>query len=137
MTKPVSWGTSPAGGNRWLGYFCVFSADEQIKAAVRLSFISHVTKEGNWSELKSESTHTRHPARHKFQSSAPLWSIGKDSAAVDESVRVTSVERIFVERGAIVAPEVAPHYELAPFKSRVFCLSRQRLTGGDAVNECV
>ncbi|HHY85217.1 MAG TPA: adenylyl-sulfate kinase [Verrucomicrobia bacterium] len=47
------------------------------------------------------------------------------SASAGESIGITLTEQIFVERGAIAAPESAPPYELTKFKARVFWLGKQ------------
>lgn len=48
----------------------------------------------------------------------------RDSASAGESVGVTLTEQIFVERGAVAAPESSPPYELTRFKARLFWLGR-------------
>jgi bifunctional enzyme CysN/CysC len=54
----------------------------------------------------------------------------RDSAEAGESIGVTLTEQIFVERGAIAAPENAPPYALTCFKARVFWLGKQPFTPG-------
>jgi len=53
-----------------------------------------------------------------------------DSAGPGESIGITLTEQIFVERGAIAAPEMAPPYELTRFKARIFWMGRMPFTKG-------
>jgi bifunctional enzyme CysN/CysC len=53
-----------------------------------------------------------------------------DSASAGESIGITLTEQIFVERGALAAPESAPPYELTRFKARVFWLGKQPFATG-------
>lgn len=59
------------------------------------------------------------------------WSAPKkDAAEAGESIGITLTEQIFVERGAIAAPETAPPYELTRFKARLFWLGKEPFTKG-------
>jgi bifunctional enzyme CysN/CysC len=51
--------------------------------------------------------------------------VPRDFADAGESIGVTLAEQIFVQRGAIAAPEHAPPYALTQFKARVFWLGKQ------------
>jgi bifunctional enzyme CysN/CysC len=53
-----------------------------------------------------------------------------DQALAGESIGVTLTEQIFVERGAIAAPEHSPPYELTRFKARLFWLGRNSFRKG-------
>lgn len=53
-----------------------------------------------------------------------------DSAGPGESIGITLTEQIFVERGAIAAPETTPPYELTRFKARVFWMGRAPFAKG-------
>jgi len=45
-------------------------------------------------------------------------------AEAGESIGITLSEQIFVERGAVAAPETAPPYQLSRFKARLFWMGR-------------
>ena len=47
-----------------------------------------------------------------------------DSADAGESIGITLMEQIFVERGTVAALETSPPYELTRFKARLFWLGR-------------
>ncbi len=53
-----------------------------------------------------------------------------DTAGAGEAIGITLAEQIFVERGAVAAPEAAPPYELTQFRARVFWLGRQPFARG-------
>jgi bifunctional enzyme CysN/CysC len=53
-----------------------------------------------------------------------------NSAFAGESVGITLTEQIFVERGAVAAPESTPPYELSRFQARLFWLGRQPFQKG-------
>lgn len=53
-----------------------------------------------------------------------------DTAGAGEAIGITLTEQIFVERGAIAAPEAAPPYELTKFRARVFWLGKQPFARG-------
>ena len=54
----------------------------------------------------------------------------RDCAEAGESIGITLTEQIFVERGAVAAPEHTPPYALTRFKARVFWLGKQPFTPG-------
>ena len=59
------------------------------------------------------------------------WNAPKsDTASAGESIGITLSEQIFVARGAVVALESAPPYELSSFKARVFWLGKQPFARG-------
>jgi bifunctional enzyme CysN/CysC len=51
----------------------------------------------------------------------------RDTAEAGESVGITLSEQVFVERGAVAAPESAPPYALTCFKAKIFWLGKQPL----------
>lgn len=53
-----------------------------------------------------------------------------DVAHAGESIGITLTEQIFVERGAIAAPEASPPYELTKFKARIFWLGKRPFAQG-------
>jgi bifunctional enzyme CysN/CysC len=54
----------------------------------------------------------------------------RDTAGAGESVGITLAEQIFVERGAIAAPETAPPFELSRFRAKLFWLGRKPFSKG-------
>ena len=59
------------------------------------------------------------------------WSApARDFAEAGESIGITLTDQIFVQRGAVAAPENAPPYALTCFKARVFWLGKQPFTPG-------
>lgn len=53
-----------------------------------------------------------------------------DRAGAGESIGITLVEPVFIERGAVAAHETSPPYELRRFKARVFWLGKAPLIPG-------
>lgn len=51
-------------------------------------------------------------------------------AEAGESIGITLAEQVFVERGAVGAPESAPPYALTSFRARVFWLGKQPFAPG-------
>jgi bifunctional enzyme CysN/CysC len=59
------------------------------------------------------------------------WNTPKtDLAVAGESIGITLAEQVFVTRGAIVALESSPPYELSSFKARLFWLGKQPFRKG-------
>ena len=59
------------------------------------------------------------------------WSApARDYAEAGESIGITLTDQVFVERGAVAAPENAPPYALPWFKARVFWLGKRPFTPG-------
>ena len=54
----------------------------------------------------------------------------RDSAEAGESIGITLTDQVFVQRGAVAAPESAPPYALTSFKARVFWLGKQPFLPG-------
>ncbi|MCX6921657.1 MAG: adenylyl-sulfate kinase, partial [Verrucomicrobia bacterium] len=54
----------------------------------------------------------------------------RDFAEAGESIGITLTDQVFVERGAVAAPESAPPYALTTFNARVFWLGKQPFTPG-------
>jgi bifunctional enzyme CysN/CysC len=54
----------------------------------------------------------------------------RDFAEAGESIGITLADQVFVERGAIAAPENAPPYALTSFKVRLFWLGKQPFMPG-------
>ena len=54
----------------------------------------------------------------------------RDFAEAGESIGITLTDQIFVQRGAVAAPENAPPYALTCFKARVFWLGKQPFMPG-------
>jgi bifunctional enzyme CysN/CysC len=54
----------------------------------------------------------------------------RDFADAGESIGITLTDQVFVQRGAIAAPENAPPYALTSFKARVFWLGKQPFLPG-------
>jgi bifunctional enzyme CysN/CysC len=54
----------------------------------------------------------------------------RDSAETGESIGITLTDQVFVERGAVAAPENAPPYALTGFKARVFWLGKRPFLPG-------
>ena len=53
-----------------------------------------------------------------------------DSAEAGESIGITLTEQVFVQRGAIAAPEHTPPYALTSFKARIFWLGKKPFMPG-------
>ena len=59
------------------------------------------------------------------------WSTpARDFAEAGESIGITLTDQLFVQRGAVAAPEQAPPYALTCFKARIFWLGKQPFTPG-------
>jgi bifunctional enzyme CysN/CysC len=54
----------------------------------------------------------------------------RDYAEAGESVGITLTDQVFVQRGAVAAPEDAPPYALTSFKARLFWLGKQPFVPG-------
>jgi bifunctional enzyme CysN/CysC len=54
----------------------------------------------------------------------------RDFAEAGESIGITLTDQVFVERGAVAAPENAPPYALPCFQARVFWLGKQPFMPG-------
>ena len=54
----------------------------------------------------------------------------RDIAEAGESIGITLTDQIFVQRGAVAAPENAPPYALTSFKARVFWLGKRPFLPG-------
>ena len=54
----------------------------------------------------------------------------RDFAEAGESIGITLPDQVFVQRGAVAAPEDAPPYALTSFKARMFWLGKQPFTPG-------
>jgi bifunctional enzyme CysN/CysC len=54
----------------------------------------------------------------------------RDTAAAGESIGITLTEQIFVERGAVAAPETSPPFELSRFRAKLFWLGRKPFSKG-------
>jgi bifunctional enzyme CysN/CysC len=54
----------------------------------------------------------------------------RDAASAGESIGITLEEQVFVERGAVAAPETHPPYVLNRFKARIFWMGRTPLRTG-------
>jgi bifunctional enzyme CysN/CysC len=54
----------------------------------------------------------------------------RDFAEAGESIGITLTEQVFVQRGAVAAPEHEPPYALTRFKARVFWLGKQPFLPG-------
>ena len=54
----------------------------------------------------------------------------RDYAEAGESVGITLTDQVFVQRGAVAAPEHEPPYALTSFKARMFWLGKQPFTPG-------
>lgn len=54
----------------------------------------------------------------------------RDFAEAGESIGITLTDQVFVQRGAVAAPENAPPYALTSFKARLFWLGKQPFMPG-------
>jgi len=54
----------------------------------------------------------------------------RDFAEAGESIGITLTDQLFVERGAVAAPEHTPPYALTRFKARIFWLGKQPFQPG-------
>jgi bifunctional enzyme CysN/CysC len=59
------------------------------------------------------------------------WSApARDYAEAGESIGITLTDQVFVQRGAVAAPEHEPPYALTSFRARMFWLGKQPFTPG-------